>query len=87
MKLNEHKTGLALGLFVGGVHLLWSLAVLIKVAQVLVNWSMRWHMVAIPVKVKPFSLNDAIWLIIVTAAVGYVFGYVFAWVWNKVHEK
>lgn len=87
MKLNEHKTGLSLGIFVGCLHLLWSILVVLGFAQVLLNWSMGWHMVNSTITVAPFSMTNALTLIIVSALVGYIVGYGFAVIWNKVHEK
>lgn len=87
MKLNEQKAALALGLFTGGLHLVWSILVMLGFAQTLINWSFSLHMLGNPFLVQPFSLNNALILIIVTFAVGYASGYLFALVWNKVHEK
>lgn len=86
MKLNEHKTAMALGLFLGGWHFVWSVLVALGFAQMLMNWSFSWHMLSNPFIVQPFVLTNALMLIIVTFAVGYVVGYVFATVWNKVHK-
>lgn len=86
MKLKEQKTALALGLFVGGWHLVWSVLVAAGFAQTLINWSFGWHMLSNPFIVQPFSLTNAVILVIVTGAVGYVVGYLFAWVWNWVHK-
>lgn len=86
MKLNERKTGLSLGLFIAGVHLVWSLLVALGWAQILIGWSFSWHMLSNPFTVQPFSLTNAIILIIVTFAVGNAVGYSFAAIWNKTHE-
>lgn len=87
MTLNKHKTAMALGFFIGGWHLVWSFLVGVGFAQTLLNWSFSWHMLSNPFVVQPFSLTNALILIIVTFAVGYAVGYLFATVWNKVHEK
>lgn len=87
MKLNEHKTGLSLGIFVGGVHLVWSILVALGLAQTLVGLSANLHMVGAPVAVGVFSLTNAVLLVIVSAFIAYALGYYFAWIWNKVHEK
>lgn len=87
MKLNERKTALVLGLFTGGLHLVWSLLVALGFAQVLINWSFGWHMLSNPFTVQPFSLTNAFILVVVTFVVGYAAGHIFAWVWNWVHTK
>lgn len=87
MKLNEQKTALALGVLFGGWHLIWAILVALGFAQTLLDWTFAWHMLANPWVVQPFSLSNAVILVVVTGLVGYVMGYLFAWVWNKVHEK
>lgn len=87
MKLNEHKTGLSLGIFVGSLHLLWAVLVALGFAQTLVNLSMSWHMLQSVGTVAPFNLTNALVLVLVSALVGYAVGYGFAVVWNKVREK
>jgi len=87
MKLDPHKAGLSLGLFIGGLHTVWSLLVALGFAQTLMNWSLAWHMVSSPATVAPFSLTNAVTLVIVTALIGYGMGYAFATIWNKVHKS
>jgi len=41
------------------------------------------HMLAKPPQVEAFSLGKAAGLVVVTFIVGYVFGNIFAWLWNK----
>ena len=84
--LNPIKTGLALGGLVGGIHLVWSLLVVLNWAQWLVNFSQWAHMISVPVVVKSFDLTAAITVIVVAAVVGYVVGYAFARIWNQVHR-
>lgn len=87
MTLNRHKTGLTLGVFIGGWHLVWSALVALGFAQTLMNWSFAWHMLVNPFVVAPFNLTNAVILVVATGLVGYAAGYLFATVWNKVHEK
>ena len=86
MKLNPHKTGLSIGLFFAGAHLLWSLLIALGLAQTLMTWSLTWHMINSPMTVAPFSLTNAVTLVIVTGIVGYGFGYAFSTIWNQVHK-
>ncbi|HZQ29960.1 MAG TPA: hypothetical protein VFA93_02695 [Patescibacteria group bacterium] len=86
MKLNPHKTGLSVGLFVAAVHTVWSLLVALGFAQTLMTWSMNWHMVSGQWSVGAFNLTSALTLIVVSAVVGYVLGYAFATIWNQVHK-
>ena len=84
--LNPKKVGLAVGKLVGGVHLVWSILVLLGWAQALVNFSLWAHMVSVPVVIEAFNLTAAITVILVATAIGYVLGYIFAKIWNYLHR-
>ncbi len=86
MKLNESKTALTLGLLFGGGHLTWSVLMLLGLAQALLDFIFWAHMVSNPFQVTGFSLNQALILVVVTFGVGYMTGWIFAWVWNKLHK-
>ncbi|OGL62691.1 hypothetical protein A3C09_02305 [Candidatus Uhrbacteria bacterium RIFCSPHIGHO2_02_FULL_47_44] len=84
--LNTQKTGLALGGLLGLIHLVWSVVVALGLGQSLVDWIMKIHMVEATHTVLPFALPSAITLIVLTTLVGYVVGYAFATIWNKVQK-
>lgn len=84
--LNINKTGLVVGLFLGGWHLLWSLLVLTGVGQALIDFVLWAHMIHLPYVVGPFELLAAVTLIILTSLVGYALGAAFAWAWNRIHR-
>ncbi|MCL4365954.1 hypothetical protein M1437_01885 [Patescibacteria group bacterium] len=84
--LNKQKVALIFAVFGGGWHLLWSLLVLLKVAQGILDFIYRIHMLNNPFRVSPFNPTTAILLIIVTTALGYGMGWVFAALWNKLHN-
>ena len=84
--LNPKKVGLAVGKFLGGVHLVWAILVALGWAQALVNFSFWAHMVSLPFVVKTFDLSTAVTLVVVAAIVGYVVGHIFALIWNRVHR-
>lgn len=86
MKLNNSKVALTVGVFVSGMHVLWSVLVAIGLAQPLLDFIFSIHMIANPYQVMIFSLTSAITLVIVTFVVGYVVGWVFAEVWNRLHK-
>jgi hypothetical protein len=85
--LQPQKVGLALGSMVGLLHLVWSLIVAIGLAQPLVDFILKVHMVEAKHTILPFSFWSALTLVVVTFLIGYVVGYVFAVVWNRVNEK
>ncbi len=84
--LNKNKTGLALGLFVGFLHLVWSVLLALGLAEPLINFIENLHSVDNFTMLLPFDLGRSIGLILLTALVGYVVGYVFATIWNKVQK-
>ena len=86
MNLNAHKAGLALGGLFGAAHFAWSLVVLLGVGQALLDFIFRLHMIPPVYTVGPFDVVMSASLIVVTAVIGYAVGYVFALIWNRVHN-
>lgn len=85
--INKNKTGLTFGLLMGSFHLFWSILVALRIAQVLLDFILTVHMLSAPITVMPFSLVKALALIIVTFAIGYVFGWLMAFFWNKCFKE
>jgi hypothetical protein len=84
--LTPSKVGLALGGIFAVFHFLWSVLVALGWAQWALDWVFRLHFITPPYTVGPFSLKLAVGLIVMTFVVGYVFGWAFAVVWNKLRE-
>ena len=84
---NKNKVGLVFGVLLGGWHVVWSLLVLSGFAQSLYNFILWAHMIHLNIVIGPFDLTASVTLVIVTAVVGYVLGYVGAWVWNYLHSE
>ena len=83
MKIDKNKTGLTFGFLISFLHLVWSLLVAFGLAQMLLDFILSIHMVGVPATVLPFDLVKALGLIIITFVVGYVFGWLMAFFWNK----
>lgn len=83
---NPNKIGLVIAALMGGWHLLWSLLVLAGWAQPIIDFIFWTHMIRPVYVVKPFDIAAAITLVIVTAVMGYVFGFVGALIWKKLHH-
>lgn len=77
---------MVLGVFVALMHALWMLLIFFGVAQLYMNWIFGLHLLTNPYTVLPFNWGSAITLIIVTFVVGYVMGWVFAFIWNRLHK-
>ncbi|MCL5411202.1 MAG: hypothetical protein M1150_00420 [Patescibacteria group bacterium] len=84
--LNERKVALTFGLFISGWHVLWSLLVLLAVAQPILNFVFWMHMLANPFTVTGFTFLQALTLVVVTFLFGCAIGWVFAWLWNRLHR-
>ncbi len=82
-KVQVHKVGLVFGAFFGIVHLIWSLMIALGLAQGFMDFIFKLHMITPVYVIAPFSMTAALTLIIVTAIIGYIFGCVAAWLWNK----
>jgi hypothetical protein len=84
---NPNKVGLVVGALIGGWHLLWALLVLLGWAQPIIDFIFWAHMIQPVYVVKPFNPLAAITLIVITAVLGYVFGFAGALIWNKLHRQ
>ena len=82
--INKHKTGLTFGFLVSFLHLAWSILVALGLAQAWLNFVLNMHMISAPIVIMPFNLVKAVVLIVITFVVGYVFGWLMAFFWNKV---
>jgi hypothetical protein len=83
---NPNKVGLVAAALLGGWHLLWSLLVLVHWAQPFIDFIFWAHMIQPIYVIKPFDLLAALTLILITAAIGYGFGFLGATIWNKLHR-
>ncbi len=83
---NPNKVGLVFGALLGGWHLAWSILVLSGFAQLIYDFVLWAHMIHLQITIGPFDMVAALTLVVLTAIVGYIMGYVGAWVWNRVHR-
>ena len=84
--INANQAGLALGVFLGCWHLLWSLLVAFHWAQPLVDFLFWIHFIKPVYVIEAFHVGRAVILILVTSAIGYVSGLCFAVLWNRMHR-
>ncbi len=83
MKFSAHTTGLVSALVLGIWHAIWSLLVALGWAKPLLDFVLGLHFIQFPYAMAPFNLGTAAMLVVVTAAVGYVVGYLSCALWNK----
>jgi hypothetical protein len=84
---NPNKVGLVIAALTGGWHVVWSLLVLFAWAQPIIDFIFWAHMIRSIYVVKAFDPVAALTLIVITSVIGYVFGYVGAVLWNKLHRQ
>lgn len=87
MELNKNKVGLSFAVLLGSWHLLWSLLVATGLAQALLDFVYWVHFLNNPFTVGNFEPVTSLVLIAVTSCVGYVFGWILAFVWNWMHKR
>jgi hypothetical protein len=86
MNVNAVRTGFAVGAVLGLWHLIWSVLVAVGAAQAVIGFVLWVHFIDVPVRIAPFSIGIAAMLVAVTSLVGFAIGYVFAVVWNRLHQ-
>jgi len=86
MKISPFRTGAALGLFAGFGHLAWSSLVAAGWAQSVLGFILWIHFLEVPVRLQPFDATLAATLILVTGALGFAAGWLFAVIWNWLQQ-
>lgn len=86
MKLKVGATAMVFGVIVALMHAIWMLMVWLGLGQIYLNWIFGLHLITNPFQVLPFNMGTALVLIVFTFVVGYVLGWVFAFVWNRLHK-
>ena len=86
-KVQPHLVGLTLGLFVGGIHLVWSILVMTNYAKTLMDFILGLHFLSNPFKFLPFDVTTTLILVIITFVVGYTVGYIIGNLWNWVVKR
>jgi hypothetical protein len=85
--LQPNRTGLVFAVLLGGWHLLWSLLVAVGWAQPLVDFIFKIHFIKPVIVIEQFSIHLALLLVLLTAAIGYVAGWIVALLWNQLHKS
>ena len=86
MMIRPNSAALVLAMLLGSWHLLWAALVAAGWAQPLIDFIFWIHFIRPVYVVEKFNVGTALLLIGVTAAIGYVAGWCFAVLWNKLHR-
>ncbi|WP_336958571.1 hypothetical protein [Sphingobium aquiterrae] len=81
-RINPARAALSVGTVIGLFHILWSTLVAIGVAKAFMDFVLRVHFVRLDYAIAPFAMGTAALLVVITFAVGALFGLVFAHAWN-----
>lgn len=85
-QLNANQVGLVVGVSISLFHFIWGLFVAFGIAQVILDFIYSIHFLNNPFTVANFDLVKWVTLLLVTFVVGYIFGYLFTLVWNRLHK-
>lgn len=81
--IQPNKAATAVGAVVGLFHFVWALLVAAGWAKPLMDFVLGLHFIRLDYDIAPFDMGTAAVLVALTFTVGYVFGLVFALVWNR----
>lgn len=84
--INPHKVGLVFGGMLAIWHAMWAVLVFAGAAKPVLDWILGLHFLNFQYSIDAFSLGNAAMLVLVTGAIGYVLGAIFAWLWNMAHR-
>ena len=79
------KAGFTLGLLIGAWHLSWVILVAIGWAQAVIDFVFWMHFIKPVYVIAPFNLANAVILVVVTFAGGFIIAWVFSLIWNRLH--
>ena len=84
--ININQLGLTIGVFAALCHLVWLVAVAIGI-QKFVDWILLLHSIQLNLTLTSVVILNAVLLIVIAFIGGYIFGWVFAAIWNWVGKK
>ena len=84
---NTNKVGLLFAALFAVWHLAWIGLVVIGWAQPFLDFTFWAHMIQPVYHVQPFDPRAAGILVIITATIGYMFGFLGALIWRRLHAR
>jgi len=86
LKISASRAGLVIAVLMGGWHLLWSVLVLLGWAQPFIDFLFWLHFIWPVYVIEPFELGRALFLVALTAGIGYGMGACFGLLWNRLQR-
>ena len=80
--IHPFKAGISVGAVIGLWHLIWVSLVAIGWAKPFMDFVLRLHFIQLPYELAPFAVGTAAALVALTFGIGFLFGFVFAVIWN-----
>ena len=87
--MNKNKIGLIFGVFLAAIHAVWSIAIAITRdgMQTMVDWVFNLHSISMDITILPINWANALILVILTFAAGYVLGWIYSAFYNLIAKK
>lgn len=80
--INPIKAGLSVGIVIGLWHFIWVALVAVGWAKTIMDFILRLHFINLQYELAPFAFGIAASLVAITFTIGFLFGAIFALVWN-----
>lgn len=84
--LSPPRAGAVTGFVCAGWHFLWAALVASGAAQPLIDFVFWMHFIKPVYVIEPFEPLRAAMLVVVTGAIAYAVGSIFALIWNRMHR-
>lgn len=76
------RTGVAVGTVIALWHLMWAALVGTGYARTVMDFILKLHFIDLQYRLEPYSVTTAAILVALTFAIGMLFGFAFAVIWN-----
>jgi hypothetical protein len=80
--LNPSRAAISVGSVLGAWHLMWVTLVATGLAKAVMDFVLKLHFIQLDYTLAPFVLSTSAMLVALTFAIGALFGFIFALVWN-----
>lgn len=87
---DRHASGVGwpcLSLLFAAFHAIWAILVWAGAAQPLMDFIFHLHMIKPPYIIEPFNISTAAALVLVTGGVGFIAGWFFGFLWNRLVNR